>query len=76
MGLIDDSQLEGQEQMPFARLSGVEARQRIRLYLNSRKGTLWSRAFDLGNSESREEAEDLLFFALMDMDIVERPTGL
>lgn len=76
MGLVDDSQMEGQEAMPFARLSGVEARQRIQLYLNSRKGTLWGQGFDLSQSESREKAEDLLFSALQEMDIVERPAGL
>lgn len=76
MGSVDEAQLEGQEQIPFARLSGVEARQRIQIYLNSRKGTLWGQGFDLSNNESREKAEDLLFHALQDMDIVERPVGL
>lgn len=76
MGLVDDSQLEGQEAMPFARLSGVEARQRIQLYLNSRKSTLIGRAFDLSNAASREEAEEFFLTALQDMNIVERYQGL
>lgn len=76
MGTVDESQMPGQEQMPFAKLSPAEARERIQRYLSSRKSTLWGGAFDLSNAESRDEAEEFFLTALQDMDIVERYQGL
>lgn len=73
MGLVDDQQLQGQEQMPFAKLSVNEAEDRIVRYLSQRRGTLWSRAFDLSNSGSRKEASEFLLTAMQDLNVVVKP---
>lgn len=65
--------MPGQEQMPFAKLSVSEAEDRIVLYLSQRRGTLWSRAFDLSQAESRKEASEFLLDVLQKLDIVVKP---
>lgn len=70
MGQVDDQQLPGQEQMPFAKLSVSEAEDRIVLYLSQRRGTLWSRAFDLSQAESRKEASEFLLQVMQDLKVV------
>lgn len=72
MGQVDDQQLPGQEQMPFAKLGRSEARTRIQTYLNNKRSGLWGRAFDLRQAHSREEAEGFLLALLDDMDLVQK----
>lgn len=73
MGLVDDSQMEGQVQMPFAKLSRREARDKVSAYLNNQRTTLWSRSYDLSQWSSRQACEEHLMDVLTDLKLVEDP---
>lgn len=71
MGQVDDQQMPGQEQMPFAKLSRKEARERIDRYLSQRSIIVIE--YDLTQPDSKSNAGDRLQKLLVDLGVVETP---